>query len=434
MIRIGFSTSCLIAGLERRFLNVPPRSAILIAFAVLCGWRATCRADQTLVNRGEYLTRIAGCASCHTAPGGAPFAGGYKMKLPMGTLYTPNITADAETGIGAWSDDDFVRAMQQGIDRGGRHLYPAFPYTSYTLMSRPDILAIKAYLFSLTAVRNVPPPSHMAFPYNIRSLMAVWNWLFLSDRRFQADPQQSAQWNRGAYLVQAVAHCGECHTPRGRFSQAMETSAFLGGGISDAWTAYNITSDRVAGIGAWSDEDLKVYLVSGAAAAKGWAAGPMGVEVVSSTQYLTEDDALSVVAYLRGVAPVAGSGSVARSAASNIPRAASSAALDRMPGALTYDLYCADCHGGARLPVTNLYPSMAHESTVGDTPARNLVMIVLQGAGSDASPRGGLMPSFAGKFDDRQIADLVNYLAAQYGDPHASVTAADVGGWRAAAP
>jgi mono/diheme cytochrome c family protein len=424
----------LAASLQRCVQNFPLQIAALIAFTVVCSWPAMSRADQTLVSQGEYLARIAGCSSCHTTPGGTPFAGGYMMKLPMGTLYTPNITPDAETGIGAWSDDDFVRAMQKGIDRNGRHLYPAFPYTSYTLMSRSDILAIKAYLFSLKPVRNLPPPSHMAFPYDIRSLIAVWNWLFLSDRRFQANPQQSARWNRGAYLVQAIAHCGECHTPRGRFSQAMETDEFLGGGTSDAWSAYNITSDPVAGIGAWSVEDLQHYLVTGAAPGKGWAAGPMGLEVVSSTQHLTEEDALSIIAYLSSVAPVHGSGAVSRSATSDIPRKAPPAVLDRMPGALIYDLYCAGCHGSAREPVTNLYPSMANESTVGDTPPRNLVMIILQGAGNDVSARGGQMPSFARKFDDQQIADLVNYLAAQYGSPDLSITPVDVGTWRADAP
>jgi mono/diheme cytochrome c family protein len=390
-----------------------------------------CFPDQSaLGSQGEYLTTIANCAGCHTAPGGAPFAGGYEMKLPMGTLYTSNITPDVATGIGAWTDDEFVRAMQQGISRDGRHLYPAFPYTSYTLMSRSDILAIKAYLFSLKPVHNVPPPSHMAFPYNMRWLMAVWTWFFLSDRRFQTDPQHSPQWNRGAYLVQAVAHCGDCHTPRSRFTQAVRVDEFLGGGLIDGWSAYNITSDLIAGIGAWSDEDIKRYLLTGAAPGKAWAEGPMGL-AVASTRHLTMDDAESLIAYLRTVSPVRDSGAISRSAAADIPRDLSPSGLDRMPGAGIYDLYCANCHGSGRVAVTDLYPSMANESAVGAMPPENLIMIIRQGAENDVTARGGRMPSFTGKFNDRQIADLVNYLEAQYGDPAMCVTPEDVGKWRA---
>ncbi len=396
---------------------------------------AFCNAGETsLVSQGRYLTQLAGCPSCHTAPGRPSFAGGYVMKLPMGTLYTPNITPDRETGIGTWSDDDFVRAMQQGVGRDGRHLYPAFPYTSYTLMTRSDILAIKAYLFSLAPVHNVPPPDSMKFPYNMRSLIGGWNRLFLSDRRFQDDSHQSAQWNRGAYLVRSVGHCGECHTPRGRLSQAMEQSKFLGGGIADGWSAYNITSDPIAGIGAWSSDDLKRYLLSGAAPGKGWAAGPMGLEVANSTRYLTEEDVLSVVTYLRTVIPVRAGDKVSRSAAAEIPRNRSPSSLDQMPGARIYDLYCANCHGSSAVPVADLYPSMRNESTVGDTPPRNLVMIILLGALDSFGSGGASMPSFARKFDDRQIADLVNYLEVQDGNPKASIGPGQVGGWRSQAP
>jgi mono/diheme cytochrome c family protein len=390
-----------------------------------------CRAGQIAVNGlGEYLTTIANCAGCHTAPGGEPFAGGYMMKLPMGTLFTSNITPDVETGIGAWTDDEFIRALQEGISPDGRHLYPAFPYTSYTLMSRSDILAIKSYLFSLRPVHNVPPPNHMAFPYNMRWLMAVWNWFFLSDRRFQADTERSLQWNRGAYLVQGVAHCGDCHTPRSRFSQAVRADEFLGGGLVDGWSAYNITPDLIAGIGAWSDDDIKRYLLTGAAPGKAWAEGPMRL-VVSSTRHLTTDDAESIIGYLRTVPPMRGDTTISRLAATDIPRDLSPSGLDHMPGAGIYDLYCANCHGSGRVAVTDLYPSMANESTVGATPPENLIMIILQGTENALPARGARMPSFAGKFSDRQIADLVNYLEAQYGDPALCVTPEEIGRWRA---
>jgi mono/diheme cytochrome c family protein len=342
--------------------------------------------------------------------------------------------ADPETGIGAWSDDDFVRAMRRGVSRDGRNLYPAFPYTSYTLMSRSDILAIKAYLFSLTPVHNVPPPSSMSFPYSMRSLMSVWNRLFLPGQPFQDDPHQTAQWNRGAYLVQAVGHCGECHTPRSQLTQAMESGKSLGGGIADGWFAYNITSDSVAGIGGWSDNDLRRYLLTGAAPGKGWAAGPMELEVVNSTQHLTDDDILSIVTYLRTVTPAHSSATVPRSAAAEIIPRKNKSSLDQMPGAQIYDLYCANCHGSSALPVANIYPSMKDESTVGDTPPRNLVMIILQGARDSFGSHGASMPSFADKFNDSQITDLVNYLQARYGNPNSSVGSTQVGAWRAQAP
>ncbi len=389
---------------------------------------------QNQLARGEYLTKIGGCVSCHTAPGGQPFAGGYAMKLPMGTLYTPNITPDKDTGIGTWSDDDFVRAMREGIAKDGVHLYPAFPYTSFTLMTRADLLAIKAYLFSLPPVRNVPPPSHMGFPYNIRPLMAVWNRLFLSDHRFKANPSRSTEWNRGAYLVTAVAHCGECHTPRSGLSQTMEASRMLGGGMADGWVAYNITSDPIAGIGGWSDDDLAEYLQTGAVPGRGWASGPMRVEVLDSTSQLTRDDLTAVVTYLRTVPPIRGTATTPRYAASDLPRKMPTAALDRMPGATTYGIYCASCHGSSTLPVTNLYPSMAHESTVGAPTPRNLILAILQGERSQIDHRETRMPAFARKFDNRQIAQLVNYLEAQYGNPNVSVTDAEVGKIRRMAP
>jgi mono/diheme cytochrome c family protein len=198
----------------------------------LCGWYADRQIDLAdyggeaptgvppslagadLAARGEYLARAADCVACHTAPGGKPFAGGLAFRLPFGTLYSTNITPDKESGIGAWSDEDFVRALQEGAGRDGKHFYPAFPYTSYTLMTRSDVLAIKAYLFSLKPVRNRPPASDISFPFNQRYLIWFWDVLFNPGQRFQPNTGQTPEWNRGAYLVEALGHCGECHTPR----------------------------------------------------------------------------------------------------------------------------------------------------------------------------------------------------------------------------
>jgi mono/diheme cytochrome c family protein len=198
---------------------------------------------QALISRGEYLTRAADCAACHTAPGGAPFSGGVAFKLPFGVIYSTNITADRDTGIGAWSDDDVVRALHRGIAKGGTHLYPAFPYTSYTRMTRDDAVAIKAYLFSLPPVHAPARPNALSFPFDQRWAMAFWNIAFLDAHRFRADPRLSAQQNRGAYLATALGHCGECHTPR-NLGFAMNEHAQLAGATVDGWRAYNLTQTQ----------------------------------------------------------------------------------------------------------------------------------------------------------------------------------------------
>src|SRR6202041_347594 len=206
------------------------------------------RATPELIARGEYLTRAADCAACHSPPGRAPFTGGLAFRLPFGVIYSTNITADRETGIGAWSDDDVVRALHLGVAKGGAHLYPAFPYTSYTKLTRDDAVAIKAYLFSLPPVHAPARPNSLIFPFNQRWAMAFWNLAFLDVHRFRADPKLSEEQNRGAYLATALGHCGECHTPR-NLGFAMEDSAQLAGTLVNGWRAYNITPDTTSGVG-----------------------------------------------------------------------------------------------------------------------------------------------------------------------------------------
>jgi len=200
-------------------------------------------ATAELVAQGEYIARAADCAACHTQPGGKPFAGGVAFKLPFGTLYSTNITADRETGIGQWSDDDFVRALHRGVAKDRRNLYPAFPYTSYTAMTRQDAVAIKAYLFSLSPVHAPDTPNHLPFPFNQRWTLTFWNWMFLDEHRFRPDPTRSELQNRGTYLSTALGHCGECHTPR-NILMGMSTRKALAGAEMSGWHAYKLTSDR----------------------------------------------------------------------------------------------------------------------------------------------------------------------------------------------
>src|SRR5271165_3842600 len=247
-------------------------------------------AAAAVLARGEYLTRAADCIACHTpAHSDKPFAGGVAFRLPVGTLYSTNITADAATGIGSWSDDEFVRAVREGVRRDGRHLYPAHPYTSYTQLSRSDVLAIKAYLFSLPAIREANRPNALRFPFDQRWAIGVWNAAFFKSQRFAADPAKSAQWNSGAYLATALGHCGECHTPRNA-GFGLERSQTLAGQEMLGWRAYNITSDPAYGIGSWSDADILEYLTTGHADRRGSAAGPMGEAVAHSLQYLHQQD------------------------------------------------------------------------------------------------------------------------------------------------
>jgi mono/diheme cytochrome c family protein len=255
--------------------------------------------------RGEYLARAADCIACHTLPGGQPFSGGVAFKTPFGTIYSSNITADNETGIGTWSDDDFVRALHAGVGKNGEPLYPAFPYTSYTALSRDDILDIKIYLFSLPVAHAPAKPNEMSFPYNQRWGLSFWNVLFLRKERFQQTQGKSDVWNRGAYLATALGHCNECHTPRNVLF-GLRHDQELAGEVLQGWKAYNITSDKTYGIGAWTDQQLIDYLSKGHAKGRGAASGPMGEVVQNSLQYLAPEDVAALAAYLRDVEPQRG--------------------------------------------------------------------------------------------------------------------------------
>jgi mono/diheme cytochrome c family protein len=257
-------------------------------------------ASSDPIARGQYLARAADCQACHTAKGGAPFAGGLAFNLPFGSIYSPNIAPDAETGIGKWTDAQFLRAVHQGIDDEGQPLYPAMPYAAYTYMTDADALAIKAYLFSLAPVHRENVANSLAFPFNQRWAMAIWAKLFDPDTRFEPRPDRSPEWNRGAYLSEALAHCGDCHTPPA-LSQSLDNRRKYAGALTAGWRAYNITGDQLSGVGAWSDAELAAYLSTGHATGRGTAAGPMGEAVDLSLSHLTPSDIRAMVVYLRSV-------------------------------------------------------------------------------------------------------------------------------------
>lgn len=384
-----------------------------------------------LIKRGEYLARAADCTACHTAPGGAAFGGGYPVNTPFGVIYGTNISADKQFGIGNWSDDEFVAAVRDGIGKDGGQLYPAMPYDAFTKMTRDDVLAIKAYLLSLPAVPQATPKTDLSFPFNQRWGMRFWKWVNFDRGELKPDPAQSAQWNQGRYLVEALAHCGTCHTPR-NLTMGMDTGKAFAGGDLGAWTAYNITPDKNAGIGNWSQQDLVGYLKTGNAPGRASASGPMAEAVEHSLQYLPETDLQAIAVYLRSVPAIA-------DAQQSRPRDswgnATQDYLDRrgngnspQDGAALFNGNCATCHGAAGGGIGkgfHAYPSLFNHGSTGAAEGNNLVSVILGGVHRDMQQGEILMPSFASELSDSQIAQLSNYVSKQFGNPAAANVSAE---------
>ncbi len=399
--------------------------------------------DPEFIERGRYLVAAGDCAACHTVEGGRPFAGGRGLPTPFGTIHAPNITPDQQTGIGGWSNREFVRALHKGLGSEGQFLYPAFPYTSYTKLSLEDALAIKAYLFSLDPVVQRAPPNTLEFPFDQRPLMAFWNLLFLDDQRFQPEPGREAAWNRGAYLVEALGHCGDCHTPR-NLLQARSGNKFAGATIEN-WQAYNITPADNAGIGGWSDAEIEHYLATGIAPGHARASGPMAEVVQYSTSRLTDDDRAAIAAYLRSVPAIARGADQPRNGWGG-PAADVVALRGTVParegaaeGARLFVGNCASCHGwtggGVGAPAEGGYPSLYHNGNVGGDSVSNLLLVMLNGVARSYGDQQVFMPAFAELLDDVQIAALANYVLRQFGDPaNATVTPEDVAELRQTPP
>ncbi|MDT3250572.1 c-type cytochrome [Serratia sp. root2] len=377
--------------------------------------------------RGEYLARAADCVACHTAPGGKPFAGGFAFKLPFGTIYGTNITADKETGIGDWSDEQFVRAVREGVGPQG-NLYPAMPYTSYTALSRDDVLAIKAYLFSLPPVKQANPQNDLPFPFNQRWGMKFWNLAFFHEKRFEPNLNQDEQWNRGAYLATALGHCSECHTPR-NLAFGINQSKNLGGEVIQGWFAGNITPDAQTGIGGWSEQQLSQYLATGHAEGRSSAAGPMAEAVENSLQYLTPEDNQALVKYLRNIEPIAGDSA---SAVNLQPKGAlSSSAV--LPGgqedSLGRRLFagdCSGCHQWNGVGRQSKYASLVGSTAVNDPQGRSVVQAILKGTRISIGEQHEVMPDFGAQYSDEEVAAVANYVVGQFGEKQGKVTAKQV--------
>ena len=390
------------------------------------------------VRRGEYLARAGDCVACHTANAARPFAGGLPIVTPFGTIYTPNITPDADTGIGKWTDAQFLRAMHEGIRADGAQLYPAFPYSEYTRVSDDDVHAIRAYLTTLAPVHYTPPGDSFKFPFNQRWLMMFWRWFNFHGGRFVPDSRQSVEWNRGAYLVEGLAHCEECHTPR-NLLQGLRNSQRFSGATQARWHAFNITPDKTAGIGEWSDDELVRYLSTGVASGRANAAGPMAQVVEDSTQYLSGDDLRAIAVYLRGVPPVSGGVTHPRDQwgqPANDVMAMRGTSVKGVDGAQLFVANCASCHGwngkGVGGSAPGAYPSLIHNSAVGAAQADNLTLVILHGVTRHTAQADVLMPSFGAHLSDDEVVALVNYMTRQFGDPNAKITAPQVAASRKA--
>ncbi|MEI9982799.1 MAG: cytochrome c [Aliidongia sp.] len=383
-------------------------------------------ANASVVERGQYLARAADCEACHTAKGSAPYAGGFAFVLPFGTLYSTNITPDKETGIGGYSDADFLNAVHRGIGLEGKRLYPAMPYSSYSYMTDADALAIKAFLFSLKPVHAPAPENTLAFPFNQRWLMAGWSLLFNADQRFEPHPERSAQWNRGAYLVEAMAHCGECHTPRNLF-QALDNRSKFTGTVQAAWTAYNITEDRTSGVGAWSDEELAHYLAIGHVGLHGTAAGPMGEAVDKSLGYLTQDDIGAIVAYLRSV-PAIASADLPPATARAVPAVYREGPIaDANPiGQRIFAGACASCHGWTGESPVIPFATFIGARAINDPAATNVAEVILSGAERKTPNGRAVMPAFGRAYSDAEIAAVTNYVTARFGAKGSTMVADDI--------
>jgi mono/diheme cytochrome c family protein len=382
-------------------------------------------AGQSAVKRGEYLAKAADCVVCHTAHGGQPFAGGLAFPLPFGTIYSTNITPDSQTGIGAYTDAQFLDAVRGGVRGDGARLYPAMPYGSYTYMTDADVLAIKAYLFALEPVSAPNRSSTLGFPFNQRFIMAVWSGLFSANERFRPDTSQSPEWNRGAYLAEALGHCGECHTPR-NLAYALDERRKFGGAITGGWHAYNISADRGTGIGAWSDDELISYLSGGHAAGRGSASGPMGEVVEASLSQLDPSDIGALAAYVRSV-PAVSSPELPRTIAGAVTlshRDGGGAA--NAVGKQVFEGACAGCHGWSGISPLSSVADLTGARAVNDPRATNVVQIVLAGEERSSGRVALHMPAFGDSYSDNEVAAVANYVTARFGSKGSSLDARNV--------
>ncbi|MBU2285810.1 MAG: cytochrome c, partial [Gammaproteobacteria bacterium] len=351
---------------------------------------------------------------CHTAPGGTPNAGGRAMQTPFGTVYTTNLTPDAHTGLGRWSFSAFQRAMREGVSQDGHHLYPAFPYTAFAQTSDDDLQALFAYFQSMPPVRSGIPEARLSFPFSLRPLMAGWNALFHDPTPYRPQAQQSAEWNRGAYLVNGLGHCGACHTPRNALGAERGGSAFLSGAMVDGWEAPALTARSSSAV-PWTADALYRYLRQGHAPGHGSAGGPMA-EVVRELGAVPDADLRAMASYLASFnAPEVSPAEASAQASWAVTTAASRAKTLLGPAQRMFDSACAACHHDGDGPtLLGVNTPLALSSKLTSATPDNLLRTILEGVREPASADLGFMPAFRDALDDAQIAELAGYMRARF--------------------
>ncbi|NNG23556.1 c-type cytochrome [Telluria aromaticivorans] len=374
------------------------------------------------IARGAYLARAGDCVACHTVRGGPEYAGGRALDTPFGRLYGPNLTPDRETGIGDWTADEFWNALHNGRAPDGRLLYPAFPYTNYTRVSRPDADALFAYLRSLPPVRQPNKPHELDFPYNQQAMLAGWRLLYFKPAAFTPQPARGAEWNRGAYLVEGLGHCSACHSTRNRLGASGDT---LSGGLmpSIGWYAPSLTSGAEAGLGDWDQEHIVALLQTGISP-RGTATGPMAEVVARSLQHLSTGDVGAMATYLKSLPPNA-------EAAPDSAPPPGKQLLEE--GRRLYGSFCVDCHGADGKGKPPAYPPLAGNRAVTLTPAVNAIRIVLNGGfppGTKGNPRPFGMPPYSHELNDAQVAAVLTYVRASWGNAAPPLAAPDVNRYR----
>jgi nicotinate dehydrogenase subunit B len=403
------------------FASVAAMAATVVSIAALAlPWRSIAPItppdastySAATIAKGWQLAALGDCAVCHTQAGGAINAGGRAIDTPFGIIYSTNITPDVESGIGAWSYPAFERAMREGIHRDGKHLYPAFPYNHFAKTRDADLQALYAYLMAQPAVKSVAPESKLAFPFNLRPLMAGWNALFHDSATFTPVTTQSAAWNRGAYLVEGLGHCGACHSPRNALG-AEKANAYLAGGFAEGWEAPPLTSLSQAPI-PWSEDELFTYLRTGESRFHGVAAGPMA-PVVKELAALPDDDIRAMAVYLGSFNGTALGKPEQEALAARLEISTSTRAVSASsPGARLYEGACAVCHEVGGAPLFGSRPSLALNSNLHSAVPDNLIQVILHGIASPVSSDLGYMPGFKDSLDDRQVAELVSWLRRQF--------------------
>jgi len=391
----------------------------ILGVVLLCtAFSAKAQAEPSadIIARGKALAEAADCASCHTADPSKPFAGGKRISTPFGAIYSPNLTPDRETGLGAWSDEQFYRALRNGVAPDGSRYYPAFPYPNFTKMIRDDLLAIRAYLATLMPVHNSPPPPEMRWPLNYRVVMRLWNFLFFRPGIFEPDQQKSTEWNRGGYLVTGAAHCGACHTPKNLFGADRRGRAFTGG-LVQGWFAPRLDGAERSGLKSWSVDDIVEYLQSGRNG-KSHAGGLMAEVVVNSTSKLNDADVRAIAVYLKDLPA-----GVVKSVVAPPPQAEMAA------GKAVYAHACVACHEADGSGAPRIYPPLPCNANLQSADPSSTLRIILDGAQTVTTPRApnpGSMPAYAKQLSDQEIADVTNYMRNSWGNAAPVVTPSQV--------